>query len=455
MLRRVFLASLFATAWAFAQEPAAPATPSPALAPSPVPDDSTRVAVLGYHDFSEAQPETQMRMKPSKFRKQMETIRQLGITVISLEDFLAWKRGEKTLPERCVLITLDDGWKSVYTDAYPVLKEFGFPFALYLYKNYVDIGGKSLSSDMIREMMQHGAGIGSHSVSHPFPGVVKGEKKKGADSFDAFLRNQIGESKRFLEGKFPYPITTYAYPGGYHCEEMYPLATEFGYHVMFTVVAGKVRRSTPNLVVPRYMVLGNNEKPFEMAVSFRDGASAPVVGAGASTPQKTLYPVSPEAGTIIQHRLPKISADLSTLTDYDPASLVMKVSGFGEVPATFDPATKQLSWQVNRKLRQPSCQVSISWKTTPQNKLAEVPLRWSFRVDLANSYLPEGTEPAHEADVPPTAATPVAPAEPAAPATPTLPTVIPAETPATTTPAPTAAPVLNPAPAPAPAPANP
>jgi peptidoglycan/xylan/chitin deacetylase (PgdA/CDA1 family) len=433
MLRRVFLASLFVAVQAFAQEPAAP--PSPALAPSPVPDDSTRVAVLGYHDFSETQPETQMRMKPSKFRKQMETIRQLGISVISLEDFMAWKRGEKTLPERCILITLDDGWKSVYTDAYPVLKEFGFPFALYLYKNYVDVGGKSLSTEMIREMMQHGAGIGSHSVSHPFPGVVKGEKKKGADSFDAFLRNQIGESKQFLEGKFPYPITTYAYPGGYHCEEMYPLATEFGYHVMFTVVAGKVRRSTPNMIVPRYMVLGNNEKPFEMAVSFRDGASAPVAGAGATAPQKTLYPVTPEAGAIIHDRLPKISADLSTLTDYDPASLVMKVSGFGEVPATFDPATKQLSWQVNRKLRQPSCQVSISWKTTPQNKPAEVPLRWSFRIDLANSYQPEGAEAAvHEADVPPSPA--VAPPPPAEPTPPAPPTVIPAETLTPTSPAP-------------------
>jgi len=154
MLRRVFFASLLASVLASAQEAVPAAAPSAATQPSPVPDDATRVAVLGYHDFSEAQPETEMRMHTSKFRKQMETLRQLGITAISLEDFLAWKRGEKSLPEKCALITLDDGWKSVYTDAYPILKEFGYPFTLYLYKNYVDVGGKSLKGPSDKMMAE-------------------------------------------------------------------------------------------------------------------------------------------------------------------------------------------------------------------------------------------------------------------------------------------------------------
>ncbi len=98
-------------------------------------DDGARVAVLGYHDLSENESETAMRMHTSKFRKQMAALRQLGITVISLEDFLAWKRGAKAIPEKSILLTFDDGWKSVYTDALPILKEFGYPFTLYLYKN--------------------------------------------------------------------------------------------------------------------------------------------------------------------------------------------------------------------------------------------------------------------------------------------------------------------------------
>ncbi|BCU78689.1 polysaccharide deacetylase family protein [Luteolibacter sp. LG18] len=394
MLRRLFISLFSAAALLHAQdEPPAPVPQSTAPeAPPAIQDDATRISVLGYHELSETQPETAMRIRTSKFRKQMETIRQLGITVISLDDYLAWKRGQKTLPERCILITLDDGWKSVYTDAYPILKEYNYPFVLYLYKEYVDIGGKSMSTAMIEEMQKNGAAIGSHSVSHPFPAVVKSHAKKGPDDYDAFLRNQLGESKRFLEGKFNCKVTTYAYPGGYHTDEMFKLADEFGYDNLFTVIPGKVKRSTPGMTVPRYMIFGNNDKIFDLAVSFREGGA--VAGAPGTAPglvQTTPVPVSPEAGAMINSRLPLITVDLSTIADLDPASLVMKVAGFGDVPAQFDPKAKRLSWRVNRKLRQPSCMVTVNWKDT-KGKAPDMPLRWSFQVDRDAAYLPEDSQ---------------------------------------------------------------
>jgi peptidoglycan/xylan/chitin deacetylase (PgdA/CDA1 family) len=354
-------------------------------------DDGARVAVIGYHDFSETAPETAMRIRTTKFRKQLETIRQLGLSVISLDDFVAWKKGEKEIPEKSVLITLDDGWKSVYTDAFPILREFGYPFTLYLYKNYVDGGGKALTTDMIREMVAAGATIGSHSVSHPYPASIKGYLKKGPDAYDAFLRKEMGESKRFLESKFKVRIGTYAYPGGFHTEEMLALGNEFGYSHLFTVLPGKVTRATPNDTVPRYMILGNYDKIFEFATTFRDSGNpaAQPEGAIVGMIQTTPYPVTPEAGAIINSRLPEITADLSKLQNYDPSTLVMKVSGFGEVPASFAPETGKYAWRVSRSLRQPVCKVSVSWKDSA-GKPQETPLQWSFQIDRDSAYLPDG-----------------------------------------------------------------
>lgn len=356
-----------------------------------VPDDGSRVAVLGYHDLAEKQPETAMRIHTSKFRKQMETIRQLGITVISWADFVAWKNGSGSIPAKSLLLTFDDGWKSVYTDALPILREFHYPFTLYLYKNYVDGGGKALTSSMIREMMAAGATIGSHSVSHPYPQAVKKARKQGPEAFDAFLRFEMGESKRFLEDTFAVNVTSYAYPGGFVTEEMHPLGRELGYTHCVTVVPGKVQRGTPNETLFRYMIFGNNDKIFEMATSFRESATAASVApAGAAAVlQSTRYPVAPEPGAIINSRLPVIAADLTGLADFDPASLVMKVSGFGEVPATFSPETRRFSWQVNRRLRQPSCQVAIYWKNAA-GKATDTPLRWAFQLDREAAYLAEG-----------------------------------------------------------------
>jgi peptidoglycan/xylan/chitin deacetylase (PgdA/CDA1 family) len=144
-----------------------PASPSLPAAPKPPAPDKTRVAILGYHAFSETEPETEMRIRTSKFRAQLEVIRDLGLSVISLDQFIRWKDGELDLPGKCVMITIEDGWKSVYTDAWPIFQEFGYPFAVFLYKNYVEGGDRSLTKAMIREMMKNGMTIGSHSVSHP------------------------------------------------------------------------------------------------------------------------------------------------------------------------------------------------------------------------------------------------------------------------------------------------
>jgi len=386
-MKRFFLLLAFLTCGFCLQAQEAPA-PGPSAPASTIPEDASRVAVLGYHDFSETAKETAMRIHTSKFRKQMETIRQLGITVISLEDFLAWKRGEKSIPEKSILLTFDDGWKSVYTDAFPILKEFGYPFTLYLYKEYLDCGGKSLSSPMVQEMLKTGASIGSHSVSHPYPHVFKSYYKKGADAYDAFLRKEMGESKRFLESQFGMKVATYAYPGGYYTEEMLPLAKEFGYTELFTVIPGKVKRSTADITMPRYMILGNYDKVFELATTFREGRSSGSTGPLAVISQPTPCPVSPESGAIINTRLPEISADLSKVADIDTSKLVMKISGFGEVPANFDSNTGKFSWKVNRRLRQPTCQVSVTWKNTA-GKAPENPLRWSFQIDRSSAYLPD------------------------------------------------------------------
>ena len=120
-----------------------------------VPANQTRVAVLGYHNFSDSKPVTEMLMRTAEFREQMETIRKLQLRVISMQEFLAWRQGKLQLPARCVLITMDDGWRSVYTDAFPILKEYGYPFTLFLYTKY--LSGRGDSGDDSRN-----AGTRSH-----------------------------------------------------------------------------------------------------------------------------------------------------------------------------------------------------------------------------------------------------------------------------------------------------
>lgn len=351
-------------------------------------EDITRVSVLGYHEFTSSQKATEMRLPIGKFRKQLQEIKDNNLNVITLEQFLKWKRGEKSLPDRSVLITIDDGWKSVYTDAFPVLKEFGYPFTVYLYKNYVDGGGRALTTAMVKEMQKHGCSIGSHSVSHPFPSKVKKHKRLGSSAYDKFLQVEFGDSKSFLEQKFAQKITTYAYPGGFHTEEMFDKAEELGYEFLFTVKPGKVKIDSENHILNRYIILGTHDYIFKNAITFRNIAN--------QTPDldrlkiTTPHPVTPKPATAVESRTPRISADLSGVTNLEADSIEMRIAGFGKIPFEYDKETKICSWIVNRPLHTSTCEVQVKWKLIGETNY-EPPMKWTFLVDKTAAYQPQTT----------------------------------------------------------------
>ena len=354
---------------------------------TPPKDDGIRVSVLGYHEFAESLPNTAMRIQSTKFRKQMEALRDLGKPIITMEEFMKWKKGEGTLPPQSFLITIDDGWKSVYTEAYPVLKELKIPFTLFLYKKYVvPGGGRSLTVPMIQEMLDSGlCTIGGHSYNHPFPSEFRKAQKKGEEFYHQFLTKELIDSKVFLEKHFSISIPTYAYPGGYITEDMRPYTEEAGYEFLFSVNPGMTRLSADNNSLPRYIILGNHDGIFQLATTFRETATN--AGNDGIIIQNTKHPVAPTPGAIITSRLPLIAADLSQESEVDPDSIVMRIGGFGKVPAVWDDANKTFSWQINRPLRIPSCQVSVQWRLKDHREY-EIPMRWSFRVDLEASYQP-------------------------------------------------------------------
>ncbi|MEN8773578.1 MAG: polysaccharide deacetylase family protein [Akkermansiaceae bacterium] len=345
-------------------------------------DDGSRVSVLGYHVFHATLPATQMRIPTSKFRTQMEAIKRSNISVINLEQFLAWRRGDCELPPQSILITMDDGWRSVYTEAFPIMQELKLPFTIFLYKNYVGTnrGSRAMSFAMIREMVNSKlCSIGSHSVSHPFPSKVKKAEKEGLEAYEKFLRNELGTSKKFLDDTFKVKVTAYAYPGGYHTDEMFPLANEYGYDHLFTVKPGKIRRDSSRHTLPRYIVLGNHDGAFNAAMVFRNGVRV------ANIPVTLPHLTEPEPGEIIASRLPTIKVDLSGVENLDPDSVVMRVAGFGKVPLMVDPDTLVFQWAVSRPLRQPLCEVTTQWRLKEKENYEPV-MRWSFRIDHEAAY---------------------------------------------------------------------
>jgi peptidoglycan/xylan/chitin deacetylase (PgdA/CDA1 family) len=364
-------------------EAAAPALEVPKAIPFEL-NKSAVVSILGYHDFRE-RGGSPMIIAANKFREQMKAIKDSGIPVISLSDVLAWRKGQKNIPEEAIVITMDDGWEGVHTHAYPVLKEYGFPFTIYLYKKYVNIGGRSLSWEQIREMMRNGCEIGSHSVSHE---SLRPKKSRSEVDQQLWLLGELKDSKEFLEKSLGISCTSFAYPFGIFDDSTTDTALQVGYETLVTVNNQKVTWDTPLGKLGRYIIHGESDANFKLATSFRgrgDVASNRFLGSSAKDEKgNLLVELKPLPEELIQERQPVIQANLKGLGSILPETVKMRVGGLGVVPARYDPVTMTVSYKMPYKLRREDCAVTLNFKRAPEQP--DEVVSWRFKVDLAAAY---------------------------------------------------------------------
>jgi peptidoglycan/xylan/chitin deacetylase (PgdA/CDA1 family) len=358
--------------------PAVAAAPSPTPTPLPARAPSTSsVVVLGYHRF-ENPPHDSLAISTTDFESQMQRLKDTGVTVISMDDFLAWRRGEKEVPARSAIITIDDGYISGYSEAWPILKKFGYPFTMFVYTNYIGTGGKSISWQQLAEMREAGVEIGSHTVSHERLTAKRGKGRTEAD-YDAWLWNEVNGSREMLESRLGAHVRTLAFPYGLANEQVKAVAAKAGYQAQFTVNPIKTQLAAPAPdSIGRFIVESTQPKIFEQAANF--GSSAPAAATtamAAAQPAAAAMITQPMEGETVPNALPLIKANLAVLGKIDPKSVEMQLSGFGPVPATYDPASGLISFQTTQKIRDRSCTVTVTAIAGGK----KVSTRWSFNVE--------------------------------------------------------------------------
>src|SRR3546814_16959250 len=103
-----------------------------------------------------------------QFQAHLEEIRSGGHGVLPLPEILERMRNAVDIPDRTVAITVDDAYASVYARAWPLLREAGLPFTLFVSTDSVDCGSPGyMTWDQIRELKAAGVTIGSRTASHP------------------------------------------------------------------------------------------------------------------------------------------------------------------------------------------------------------------------------------------------------------------------------------------------
>jgi len=223
------------------------------LARALMPGSSPAVRAIVYHRFGESSRDP-FCVSVDEFESQMRWVAERGLAV-SLDAVERFVAGEAVLPDNAVLVTVDDGCQSLYTEALPVLREHAIPAVAFVPAAHVemppDAGADepNLTWDQLGLLAEHGVTIGSHGFHHrSFAQMSIGEAADAAVQSRALLEERLGLH-----------VTSFAYPFGTRADfndATGRVLREAGYRVVFTSQHGPIRPGIDPGELPRVKVEG-------------------------------------------------------------------------------------------------------------------------------------------------------------------------------------------------------
>ena len=217
------------------------------------------VPILSYHHFAD-NCKSNLCLPTRRFDQHMRYLKDNRYRVITMAELLGFLKYRHPIPKRSVVLTIDDGYRSAYDTAYPILKKYGYKATLFIYTDYIEASENSISWDQLREMKANGFEVGSHTLSH-----TDLTKKRPDESDQAYLERIKGElllSKQIIDRELEQDTIYLAYPYGRYNETILKLSEDAGYKIGVTVKRGGNAFFADPLVLDRNQILKSDLNSF-------------------------------------------------------------------------------------------------------------------------------------------------------------------------------------------------
>ncbi|OXM84512.1 polysaccharide deacetylase [Paenibacillus rigui] len=224
-----------------------------------------KVTVLAYHHIDDS-ADGMVTIPTRLFHSQLTDLVQRGYHFITLTQFKQFLAGG-TVPPNAILVTFDDGYKSFYTNAYPILKAMNIPAVNFVITKDLEHPEQSripsLSRDEIRQMTREHAGIdvqchtdSLHDTAPNGGALFTTRLNNGSveETEQAFRQRIIEDTERCrakLGQLYERPIDSFAYPFGIYDTQSAELLREAGIAYAFTTYSEIASRQADPLQIPR------------------------------------------------------------------------------------------------------------------------------------------------------------------------------------------------------------
>jgi peptidoglycan/xylan/chitin deacetylase (PgdA/CDA1 family) len=212
------------------------------------------VPILCYHRFG-PRP-SQLVVTPAAFEAQMDYLARNGYHVLPLSRVMAFVERGEPIPRKSVVLTIDDGFRSTYEVAFPILKKYGFQATVFLYSDFVG-APDALTWAQMKEMESSGlVNIQPHSKTHANLTVrLAGETEA---KYRDRMRAEVDVPIKAIQDRLAVPSETYAFPYGDVNETVVELLKRQGVRMGVTVTPGGNAFFAYPFMLRRSMVFGGD-----------------------------------------------------------------------------------------------------------------------------------------------------------------------------------------------------
>ena len=202
--------------------------------------------VLFYHHIQSreaavANKQTALTVYTDIFRNQMEYLKSHGYNVIGMDRLISFFDNGSEIPPRSVLLTFDDAYQDLYTDAYPILQSVGFHATVFVPTGL--IGNPDYLTWNEIANMNGPILFANHTWSHA--NVAVGAQK---------MRFEIATADSQLAELGLNSQKIFAYPYGVDSSQAESYLSRLGYKAAFTTVPGSFLCKKQRFNLPRIRI---------------------------------------------------------------------------------------------------------------------------------------------------------------------------------------------------------
>ncbi|WOT05417.1 polysaccharide deacetylase family protein [Shewanella youngdeokensis] len=269
--------------------------------------------ILQYHHVSNDTPAI-TSVTPAQFKEQMQYLADNHFNVVPLSQVVASVKAQQHLPAKTIAITFDDGYQSIADTAHPILKQYNFPYTLFvsvepILKQY----GEMMSWQQLNTLAKEGAEIANHTWGHEH--LIRMQQGETQSQWLRRIEDNILRTEAEITKVTGQQHKMLAYPYGEYNQLIEDILVKHDF-VGFGQQSGAAGPHSPLTALPRFPVAGAYADISSLKVKLHS-LNMPVIEQTNSDPQLDYAQWRPEI---------KVKLDMQ---DIDPAQLMCFIQGQG------------------------------------------------------------------------------------------------------------------------------